>query len=79
MENWSLQFLPTIKIDCVWLCAYDLNFLDLLSAAVMGTHGTMAEIALADEQKVEQVTGECHHITVLTLGPQCRTDADQWE
>lgn len=52
MENWSLKFLPTIKIDCVWLCAHDLNILVLASAAlvaVMGKHGTMAEIALADE------------------------------
>lgn len=66
MENWSLQFPPTIKIDCAWLCAYDLNILVLVRAAlvaVMGTHGMISGIALADEQRVAHVTGQCHHIT----------------
>lgn len=65
----GLQFLPIIKIDCVWLCAYDLNVLVLVSAAlvaVKGTQGTMAEIALTDEQGVDQVTGKCHHIPSLS-------------
>lgn len=55
-ENQSRQFLPVIKIDCVWLCMYDCSILVLIKAtlvAVTGTHGMMAEIALADEQREE--------------------------
>lgn len=56
MENWSRQFLPIIKIDCVWLCTYDHSILVLVNEALVaatGTHGTTVEIALADEQREE--------------------------